>query len=157
MVQHFIPRPSRFELVLTLLPGMRISDGGPIDLKYQQEDGTTISVTVGLEPRFFRVFYIIAMASIEDEVRKISEPYRGYRSTHALRELYPKSADEVAEVEVELVYRYIKAIRDAVKQALVDVERKYGVSRGIGVNPIQHTRGLGYRVGDISIRILDYR
>ncbi len=151
MVKLDVCRPSNLVLVFLLLPGKQLSDGGPIKLEYQDKNGAAASAFVKLAPRFFRLLYVIAMAWAEDEAAQIEERFRGYRSTEALRELYAKSGGDIALVEPDVIISYVREIRLAIKQV---VKRSLGVSHDI--DPVQHTRGLGYRVGDISIRIKDY-
>jgi hypothetical protein len=152
MIEPQIPRPGEFVLDLLLLPGKELVDGGPVVLRF----GSTASTSVNLAPRYFRLLHVLATAAIADEHGKDMEEFRGFRSTSTVARDYADHVNHRHQPTDAAVISYVKAIRNAVADALTVVAEKLGMLAVPDLDPIEHGK-FGYRVGDISIRILDYR
>ena len=153
MVEHTILRPGDFSFDILLLPDKQLSQGGPVELRC----GTRAPTLVDLEPRFFRLILTIALAELFDECEDISSHFRGFRSTGALAQAYVELVGDVVPISDQAVIKYVSEIRNAFRIAFKSLAQDHGISPPSGLDPIEHRNRFGYRLGNVRVRILDYR
>ncbi len=149
-----ILRSSDFSVEVSLLPHWKPGLCAPTELTIR---GDGRSVAIELQPHMLLIFKIIIMASIDDQARMVPEIHAGYITTDSIVRLYAAECRDVVRRDPEVIFRYISKIRRAVLAAKETLGKELGCHFEPHAGIIEHTPGMGYRIGDISIVVKDYR
>ena len=151
MVVHRIPGPSDFTLVLTILRHSRPDMGGHAVLRHRSGEQLTVKLT----PRLFRVLHILILAWLQDF--DIHPAVRGTRGSLAIREQYAKQVGDTALITPDALTQIIRKTRIPIRASILNLISNMGHTIPDQLPTIIRTlRGLGYRIGDLSVELHDH-